>query len=227
MNETRQRLIRELTADLQPVTRPGRTGGTLALWLLLAGAYSVAIVLATGPLREGALEAIAAVPAFAVEMALAGLTAVLLARAALWTAIPDGATWFKHSRMALLAALAWVGLLAAAWIAEPAWSPSMLGKRDHCFSEALAFGMPSFALLLLAARRLMPLRPRATGALAGAAAAALPALLMQVACMYEPEHALEYHLSAIPALALAGFLVGPWALKRAPVAPRRQGATRH
>jgi hypothetical protein len=196
------------------------------LWLLLAGVYSVTILLATGPLREGALGSLITVPVFTLELALAAATAVLLARAALRTAIPDGASWLAHSRLALLAALAWIGLLAAGWLAEPAL-PSMLGKRDHCFFEALIFGLPSFALLLFAARRLMPLRPRATAALAGAAAAAPPALLMQLACMYAPAHALAYHLSAIPALALAGFLVGPWVLGHALVGPRNRGVTLH
>jgi hypothetical protein len=65
--------------------------------------------------------------------------------------------------------------------------------------QSILFSLPSYILLLLAARRRLPLKPRVTGALAGAAAAALPPALMQLACMYEPGHALAYPVSAIPA----------------------------
>jgi hypothetical protein len=103
----------------------------------------------------------------------------------------------------------------------------MLGKREHCFLQSVLFGLPSCVLLLIAARRLLPLQLRVTGALAGAAAAALPVAIMQVACMYEPGHALTYHLSAVPVLAAVGALVGPRLLARRPVVPRRRTAAVH
>jgi hypothetical protein len=67
----------------------------------------------------------------------------------------------------------------------------MLGKREHCFWQTLLFSLPSFAALLWLVRGLMPLWPRAT------AAAAAAAILMQLACMYDPLHALSHHLTPV------------------------------
>jgi len=72
----------------------------------------------------------------------------------------------------------------------------------------------------------LPLRPRGTAVAAAAAAAALPAILMQFACMLDPVHALTHHVTPILVLAAAGALVGRLALvRRAP--RRRRDATLH
>jgi hypothetical protein len=42
----------------------------------------------------------------------------------------------------------------------------------------------------------------------GAAAGALPGLMMQLACMYEASHTLAFHLGPIGLLALVGALLG-------------------
>jgi hypothetical protein len=86
---------------------------------------------------------------------------------------------------------------------------AMDGKREHCFWQAMLFGLPSFALLLGYARSLVPFAPRLTAALAGAAAAAIPGALMQFACLYDPLHTLIYHLSPIALAAALGGLIGP------------------
>jgi len=97
---------------------------------------------------------------------------------------------------------------------------------EDCFWQGLLLSVPSFALLLWLARGLLPLRPRGTAVAAAAAAAALPAILMQFACMLDPVHALTHHVTPILVLAAAGALVGRLALVRG--APRRRrDATLH
>ena len=227
MRESRRALISDLVGDLTPVRRPGKTGRALALWLGVSGAYSAAMVLMTGPLRAGAAAALWSAPLYALEVAVAAAAIGLLAWAALRTAIPAEPQWDRSLGAPLAALAAWVLLLVVGLATEPALETAMLGKRDHCFWQTVIFGVPSSALLLFAARGLLPLWPRATGALAGAAAAAWPALLMQLGCMYEPGHALGYHLSAIPLLAALGALVGPRVLARRAVVPRRRSAAIH
>jgi hypothetical protein len=90
----------------------------------------------------------------------------------------------------------------------------MLGKREGCWMQVLAFGMPPLLAGLWALRALAPLRRALAGALLGAAAGALPGLLMQAACMYVPEHILTAHIAPIAGLAAIGALLGRLVLRR-------------
>ena len=89
MTGRHQQLIDDLVGDLTPVTRPGRIGRLTAMWLLAATVYGVAIMLATGPLRPGALSAFASHVSFIAETGLAALAVATLAIATVRSAIPD------------------------------------------------------------------------------------------------------------------------------------------
>lgn len=226
MTENRENLIRDLVADLRPVRRPGRIGLPLLAWLTIAGAYSVLVVMATGPLREGALQNLLREPGFAFETLLATAAIAALAHAALRTAIPGEASGW--SRLGLPAALAsaWVGVYVIGfWY--PAHPVSTLGARDHCHWQTLLFSVPSFALMLWMTRRLLPLMPRATGALAGAAAAAIPGALMQFGCMYVPAHILLHHLGPVLVMAVIGFVAAPVVISARRTVPRSRGVPMH
>lgn len=223
-NESREILIKELVAGLEPVGRPGDISWPLAIWLAAAAFYTVAIVLATGELRAGAARALLASPQLALQTVASVVAIVLLARAAFVSGIPGAGPigWLAPAGIALAVWLA-LYLADAAGGNEPA---AMEGKRDHCFWQTMLFGLPSFALLLWYARRLLPLVPRATAALAGAAAAAIPGALMQFACVYDPIHTLTYHLTPIALLAGLGAVIGPRVLARAPLR-RARGSAAH
>ena len=59
----------------------------------------------------------------------------------------------------------------------------MLGKRENCHLETLLLSLPLLAVGLAVLRRLAPLDRALSGAVLGAGAGAIPALLMQIACM--------------------------------------------
>lgn len=226
MTESRDTLIQDLVADLRPVRRAGRTGLTLLLWLTLAIVYSVLVLLAAAPMREGALADLWRYPYFSVETVVAALAIVALAAAALRSAIPGPGGRLRH--------LTLPGALLAAWIAfylvgleHPAHPVSTLGQRDQCIWQAVLFSLPSLALMLWYARRLMPLWPRTTGMLAGAAAAAVPAAIMQFACMYVPSHILTHHIGPVFIVAALGALIGRVTLRRRPTVPRGRDQAMH
>lgn len=213
MKASRTTFISDLAGDLKPVRHPGDTTARLLWWLVFAALYSVAIVVATGPFRDDAFTGLISAPAYALEVAFAAAAIGLLGHAALKTAIPDERSWPRHLALPLAACGAWLLVIVWGLVAEPALPASMLDKRAHCSWQTLIFSVPSFALLLWLARGLLPLWPRTTAALAGAGSAALPALLMQLACEYEPAHALAQHLSPIAVLAAIGAVLGPYVLK--------------
>jgi hypothetical protein len=218
--ERHERLIEQLARDLTPVKRPGRVGRPATLWLLAATLCSILIVFAAGPLRPGALAELAAHLPYVGETALAGFVIAMLAVAALRTAIPGDARSLRWL-VWLLPLAAWV----AVYLVELRYPPgyySSLGGRYECLWQVVLFSLPALGLMLWSARRLYPLRPRVTGFLAGAAAAAIPGELMQFGCMYVPSHILTHHLFPIALTAALGALIGPWALtRRGDQRPRR------
>lgn len=202
MSADTDKLIASLSSGLAPVRPPMRAEITALLWLLASAGFVIGITYWFGPIRANALHQLATQPRFLLETLFGfgaiGFTALMAFR----TAIPGAA-----SRMGVLFGL---GLLAL-WLANyavglvyPALEPSMLGKRDHCFSETLMFALAPAGLALLLGRRFYPLRPVYSTALFCLAAAMLPALYMQLACMYEPAHILQMHILPALLVTLAG-----------------------
>jgi hypothetical protein len=226
MRQERQNLIDDLVGDLKPVESPGRIAKPVMLWLALATVYSVIIVFVTGPIREGSLQHLIELPLFAGESLLAVGSIVLATIATLRLALPGrNGPGQELMRVALMLA-AWVAVyVVGLWY--PVHPVSTLGARNACIWQVLVFSLPSLAVLLYVARRQYPLWPRTTGLLAGIAAAAIPAELMQFGCMYDPAHILTHHMSPILLAGIIGAILGPIALHRRAVVPRRREDSMH
>jgi hypothetical protein len=226
MNDARDRLIDDLVADLRPVRHAGRTGTATATWLALATLYSVLMVHVTGPWRTGAWRDLVDQPLFAVETLVAVLAILSLAVAGLRSAIPGGRTAQRRLMWAALPACTWMAIyFVGLW--HPFHPVSTEGDREVCLWQVMLFTLPTLALMLWFARRQFPLWPRLTGLMAGAASAAIPAALMQFACMYEPHHILLYHVGPMLPAAAFGAWIGPHVLKVRNVVPRRREASLH
>jgi len=209
----REHLVDELVEELRPAP-PLHTPRAL-FWLWVAGAW-LAIVLGmawTEPFRPGFAGQLAGSVHFAAEM-LVGLGASVVAA---WVLFSIAAPGPRHpgrraaGAFALLAAWASVYVVA---LYAPALEPSSIGMRSACRNEVLTWGLLALVPALLALRQLAPLARVWTGALAGAAAASIPALLMAIACMYVPGHILQSHLAPIIVVALVGAAAGPLVLRR-------------
>ena len=212
MKPAREQLIAQLSADLRPVVKPAGGSAVLALWLLGAGVFSLLALLLAGPFRVGSMQQMIDSPRFLLENLLGVVTIVWLGIAGLRLAIP--------SITPLRSRVAWPLVLLTAWLAlyaygfhTPSLPPSMDGKRALCFLEAAVDGLPALLWGLWLARRWWPLHGVWTGGLLGLSAGAMPALLMQLACMYSPSHIFVFHL--LPGLALGGVgaLAGRWLLR--------------
>lgn len=198
-------LIADLQSQLTPVRRVAPTGRTIWLWLLLSGVYVALSGSLMGPFRPGFSEELVLHSRFAAEM-LMGLGAVVcFAVAALGTSVPGFDTrWFRRAGWLLV--VGWLSQFVLG-LAYPVLEPTMLGKRDHCVWEAYIYSVPPLLGMIWLQHRRYVLRPLAGVGYAALAAGILPALMMQLACMYEPLHALQFHV--VPALLLtaAGILV--------------------
>ena len=206
-------LISNLSRDLAPVAPPPNINRLAIAWFLLSAIFVVAITHLFGPIRPGAFSQLGTEPRFLLETML-GVAAIL------WTSLLAFRSAVPAALSKQFAATGMV--LMALWLAQyvigfvsPALEPSMLGKRDHCFSETLVYSLPVILTGLFLIRRLYPLRPLRTAMSIGLAAGMLPALYMQLACMYEPSHILGYHI--LPGLLMVGAAGGIAAIWR----PRR------
>lgn len=210
--DRRSDLIQQLADELRPAPRVRAPRHLAMLWGVGAWLFVVGATIAVQPLRPGVLDQLLDSPRFAGET----LFGLLAGGLAVWVAFAVGAPGRSQRRsiaLALGGLALWAGLYVYGLV-SPALEPSMLGKRQLCFLEVLLYGVPSLAVGLLLLRRLAPLERWSAGLVMGAAAGAMPALLMELACMYVPSHILSHHLGPVLGLALLGALAGPALLRR-------------
>ena len=131
---------------------------------------------------------------------LLGLSALTVAaEPAFRAAVPGALT----SRLAFTSAglvVLWIAAYVVGLVA-PALEPSMLGKRNHCFLETFLYALPPAGLACYLCWKYYPLEPSKMALRCGLAAGLMPALYMQIACMYDPGHILLFHI--LPGLVVA------------------------
>jgi hypothetical protein len=196
---TREQLLDSLASELTPVVRPPAPGLLYSTWLVASAAYVVLLTWLLGPIRPVALQQLLTVPRFSLEMLVGTVAACALAALAFRSAVPGSLSrGFAWGALGVL--LLWLANFVLG-IAIPTLEPSMLGKRDHCYLETFLYALPPLVGALYWQQRLYPMSPRRAAMLAGLAAGMLPALYMQIACMYESVHILAFHVG--PALLVA------------------------
>ena len=213
-DKPRSEVIGNLVADLSPVHHPGRTHARALAWLTGTAIVITGLMLVRAPFRPGFAEQLLAHPRFALESALGAAAIASLALAAFHRVLPAVRAPWLRTGVPLVATAAWIGLTIYG-LTDPALAPSMAGKRPHCFLEVLFLGLPALAAGILILRTYFPLQGVRCGFLLGLTAGAIPALLMQFACMYLVPHMLQFHF--LPGFALAGLgALAGYAFLRAP-----------
>ncbi|MEE9345220.1 MAG: NrsF family protein [Methylococcales bacterium] len=205
-NRKRSDLINDLSKDLAVVNSRNRMMLPAFLWFICSWMYVIASSLYLGPARANAYTALLSNPQFAFE-SLAGLLAsALFCIIAFRESIPGlRSQWLIL--IAFFSAIVWVGCYVVD-LSFPAIEPSLLGKRAHCVLEAYLYsGPPLFIGYWLIYQR-YSLDSIWAGLFLGICAGMLPALSMQIVCMYNPQHILTHHIGPILLIALSGALIG-------------------
>lgn len=205
-------LIAELSSDLAPVS-PRRNINLLALaWFVLSAVFVVAITRLVGPMRPGFLSQLATEPRFLLETLMGVMAILWISLLAFRSSVPAGLS--KRFAMTGLVLMAlWLGQYVIGFV-SPALEPSGLGKRDYCYVETLLYALPVIVSGLFLVRRLYPLRPVRTALSVGLVAGMLPALVMQLACMYEPTHIMVFHvLPGLLMVAVSAVIARWWSLR--------------
>lgn len=207
------KLITDLSSGLAAVSPPTNINRLAGTWFLISAICVVAITHLVNPIRPGAFSQLAMEPRFLMETTLGALAILWVSLLAIRSAVPA----------ALSRQFAIVGIvLMALWLAQyvigfvsPALEPSELGKRPYCYIETMVYALPVIAAGLILVRRFYPLKPTRTAISVGLTAGMLPALYMQIACMYEPSHILSYHvLPGMVMVAVSVAIAAIWRLRR-------------
>jgi hypothetical protein len=199
-------LIDALVADLEPVRPAIPWRQAMVAWWVISWVVVGAAILASGPVRDGLIGGLIGSPRFALELAF-GFAAGL---AAIWTGLESGVPGAPSGPRSwappLLLFCAWT-LAIGYGLIHPNNAATMDGKRVHCFIETLLLSLPPLSVALYLLRGRILFARAGAGLLVGAAAAAIPALWMQVTCMIEPLHVLKFHLSPVFIIGLVGAIL--------------------
>ncbi len=213
MTRPREELIRQLAGELTPAPRLASARAAALTWLAVCLPLVALATLGTGPLRPGVAGQLVSEPGFGVDLLLGVCAGAAAIFGLMRLRIPGLASASRAAAPAFGLGLAWAAWQLLEGSAETG-PPSMLGKREGCWLEVLTFSLLPLAVALVVARRAAPLERAWAGLLAGLAAGALPALVMQLACLDDPLHQLSRHLAPVLAMAGSGALLGRLALRR-------------
>ena len=191
-------LIHTLSEDLKPVKAVSSVDRLALLWLLCSAAYVILVTHYFGPIRHGAVTQLLSTPRFLFETinAVAGVS--LIALCGFRAAVPGRLTR-RFATISFIVLGIWL-LQYVVGLSQPTLAPSMEGKREECWLHTIYYSIPPMLAAFFITRRLFPLKPFHTTFLFCLAAGMLPALYMQLACMYLVPHILKFHI-------LPGFIV--------------------
>ncbi len=175
----------------------------IGVWCLLSWLFVGMEILLNGPLRQGVGTEILSSPRLALELSVglgAGWAAIAVG---LEMGVPGAPRGLRRSILPVSLLLGWA-LLAGSDGLSSAAALAPARMRASCFVETLLVSLPPWAFGLHLLRRRAIFRTGRAGFLVGAAAAAIPAFWMQLACVTEPHHNLTAHLSPILIVGLLG-----------------------
>ena len=190
-NDRHKNFIDGLVENHGPV-KPLMTAGKRTILAFMAYPLIIAaIMLYIHPFRANFLGAFSNI-LFVIEM-LAGAFSISYFMLFSFTSVIPG-SYNKKSIFIALGSFLILALLIVKGIYFPHKAASMAGKRPSCYYEVLTLGIiPFLHLIYLCNKGVMFFKFRT---LMGAAfaSAAIPSILMHIACMYDPFHILDHHI---------------------------------
>jgi hypothetical protein len=207
-----EQLIDQLSRELAPV-KPAPDINRLALaWLAISAVFVTTITHLVDPIRPGAYSQLANHPRFLLETML-GLAAIAWTGLIAFRDAVPGALTRRFAVAGMVLMVLWLAQYLAGLI-SPALEPATLGKRNYCYLETMIYSVPPLLAAIYLARRFYPLHYRRTAMSLALAAGMMPALYMQIACMYLPTHILQFHILPGLSMVLAGAAVASlWRLQ--------------
>lgn len=204
---TREQLLSQLVDENKGGVKPYSVSAATLSWLAIAFGSVVLAMLWVQNLRPNWFQDLLESPQFAFET-ISGLVAiVLLSLLVFRMGVPA-----SQRRWLLIGSIVftvlWLSSFVVGLFYHPALEPAMLGKREFCRYETLVFALPPLLLGMFYLHRACVLNWPLSSFGLGVLSAMLPAWLMQMACMYDPAHILDAHVSPIILVAVFSTTLG-------------------
>jgi|CXWL01.1.fsa_nt_gi hypothetical protein len=200
-----------ITRDLEPVTAlvsPWRRA--LAVTLPALAVLAPLMILIVRPADSPSLRSFSGGGISIIEW----VVGVLLLWLALREAVPGLGAGAVRSLLAIVTGVAvQLGLGLYSWYesGSPLGGPDGVRIGARCTTIVGVLGLPHVAVATWLAFRALPIRPRWSGALAGAAAGLVADAVWHLACARNDlEHLLLWHITATVAMTLVGAFTGSW-----------------
>ena len=196
MSEKHKALIESLVADAgsSSTNKPPRllpVNLASLLYVVLSCVAVAGIMYVLQPFRSGIWQQFLNYPVFALEL-ISGFAALLmLGFAMLRSSVPGSHLYALPIGLGLLAI--WLASILSGYF-EPALPPSMAGKREECYFEALYYSAALALVAIYLLRVRYALRPGVTAAVGALLVPSISAYLMQIACMHDVGHSMTHHL---------------------------------
>jgi len=194
-------LIESLSNQLTPVKVLWSAEKRFGLWLLAHTLWIFVLMVGIQPFRSTFMQDFSH-PQFVLEMIML-LVAVFVAGYFSFLSVVPGAVKPERLKLSVAPFLVLILLLLYG-----IWSPfkvhTSLGMRSYCDIEILVYSLIPLLHVFFLAKKGFFMDRKWTLACATLASALIPALLMHLACMYEPTHILIYHLGPVLLVALLG-----------------------
>jgi hypothetical protein len=207
-----ERLIRKLSADLQPVRRLRPPPVRAALWLGVVFALIGIALYLWADWHDFVARML--VPRRALECAATGLTGITAVLAAFVCSVPGRPRWWvalPAPPFALWLSASGLGCLQNGWSLHGAGG--FLGDSPHCFIFIVAVSVPLAIALFWILRRARPIAPLRVAALATLGVAGLAAFVLQFFHPFDVTVIdLALHLAAVALVMLAGITARHWVL---------------
>ncbi|MBS3797146.1 NrsF family protein [Pseudoalteromonas sp. BDTF-M6] len=185
--------IAELSHHLKPVGRMPDLDKLAMAWFVLSMLYVVVLTHLVGPVRPDAFSQLLSTPRFLFET-LSGVVAIVYVSVQAFRDAVPGRTSGRLQLLGLTLMLFWL-LQYVIGLVAPTLEPASLGKRPSCEFETLLYSLVPLILAWFVTRKFYPLHPRRMAISLSLASGMMPALYMQLACMYEPGHILLFHIT--------------------------------
>lgn len=200
-------LINQLAEELTPVPRLPSPFVRSVSWLLPAFLIVLLVMWYVQPFRPGFVVQLTAVPRFSLEIFFGYATGILAIITGFFMAIPGAKEQKMMKRLTILSLVAWATLFFWSYL-SPSLEASMTGKREACVYETALYGLLLAAALVLFHRRSAFSNSGSAAFSIGIGCGFIPAVTMQLACMYIPPHGLTHHFMPVTAITIMMFYVG-------------------
>lgn len=191
--QNREKFITELSKNLTPIKRVPNINLFAFSWFIVSTVYVVVVIHLFGPIRPGALSQLVSSPRFLLETLLGVAAIFWFSLLAFRDAVP-GVLSHRFMIGGFIVMLLWLAQYLIGLV-SPALEPSTLGKRNLCVYETMLYSLPPIYFAWFLVRRFYPLHPMRTAMSISLASGMMPALYMQIACMYDPVHILNFHIA--------------------------------